>query len=556
VPTLPLRPLGGYRRINLSRIAVAAGLSLWFVFALGTLAKDQRSLFAALLVVPAAILCVRFVSGDRERPTLQYTVRLALILAGALVAAAVVVHKPAMALLVPGMALLTVIANARPAGTTIVLFGMTCMFGTIQSYIPIPLQQLADGVLAALWIGVLWSWFVSGRHGQVNWLQPGLVLVLLFVVISLLEVVAAPHVSPALRSFRVSTWYLMTILLLVFAPWWTAERHLRVLRGILAIAFFVGLYSTFRWITGQSGTEVAYVTSLSQNEFLNGKLRLFGTFTAGKELAAWAAATIPFLLGAGYALRDRWRWVAFGALGLCAIALFGADVRSGLLAVVPATGVVLIMLQGARAFAGRPRLGSALAATVAVALVGIGAFAFTIGGESATSARYKVILSSNPNDFSFATRKVVWANVLRGVHKHPLGTGIGTSGQVQARFGRFWTLGSYSIDNSYLKIAQEQGLPLMALYGAALLLLALGIAVRALSAADEVAAGVGVGAVGTLIALGIYMYANLSIEGLQALNGWILVGFALVALTRVFPRAGPQATTAAAGGRSPELGSA
>jgi O-antigen ligase len=155
----------------------------------------------------------------------------------------------------------------------------------------------------------------------------------------------------------------------------------------------------------------------------------------------------------------------------------------------------------------------------------------TLGGGEETGRRYGAILSPG-GDASVEGRLTKWRSAVDDVDSQPFGHGAGTAGRTQVRFGRFQTIGGLDIDNSYLKVAYEQGLVVLLLWVAGALLLLVALAMRATSAADPARAALGIGACATLVSMLVLFFIGDYIEGLPALAGWILVGLGLGQFTR------------------------
>jgi hypothetical protein len=406
-------------------------------------------------------------------------------------------------------------------------------------------------LLAGLWLGVLWAFAFRARERSL-WLWPGVAFAGVYMVITLWQSIGAENMDVALRAARVSAWYMLAFLLIAIAPWSDDAARARLARGFVVVAGLVGAYATYRWIGGQASTEVDRSVAQSTNEVLNnGNVRLFGSLVTGKQLAFWSAMAIPFCLACALTFKGRWRLAAAGALGLCGVAMFGADVRVALVATVPAILVVFALYQGSRAFTGL-HLGSTLGATLIIALLAVGAFALTLGGESTTGKRYNVLLKDPTSDVAYQERLFKWRTAVRDASAHPLGQGMGTSGQVQKRFGRFVNISNYDVDSSYLKIALEQGFGVMALFVLALGLLLVGLARRSLLALDPLHAALGIGATGTLIVMAVFFYAGTYIEGLPALGGWLIVGLGAAGFVQGSTRPAEQEMPVTAGSPAPE----
>src|SRR5690606_14144310 len=109
----------------------------------------------------------------------------------------------------------------------------------------------------------------------------------------------------------------------------------------------------------------------------------------------------------------------------------------------------------------------------------------------------------------------------------PLGHGLGTGSSQGSMSGRFLQASAINIDNSYLKIAYEQGVIVMALFVAAMLGLLASLAVASLRTRRRAAAAMRFGACGALASMLVSFYTGLYIEAAPVLAGWFIVGLGL-----------------------------
>ena len=298
---------------------------------------------------------------------------------------------------------------------------------------------------------------------------------------------------------------------------------MRIAQGMLVVAGLVGAYATLRWIIGPSGDERELAERMPNN-FLDGELRPIGSLTSTKELAAWCAIVSPFALGCALAFRGTWRWVAAAACALLILAMLAADVRAAAGGRRPGAPRSSWRCSPRRrpSRAGRRPAWSTVA--VMLALVGgVAAFAVTLGGKEESATRYANILTPE-RDPSVQARTFKWRTAIDDIEERPFGNGGGSAGRTQAQRGRFLSVGSIDIDNSYLKIAYEQGFAVMALFGAAFLLLVGGLARRAIVSTDRSRATLAIAACGTGVSMLVLFLAGDYVEGLPALAGWLLVG--------------------------------
>jgi O-antigen ligase len=218
--------------------------------------------------------------------------------------------------------------------------------------------------------------------------------------------------------------------------------------------------------------------------------------------------------------------VAAGAVGVCIAAAFGTDVRAALPAIVAGCGTVIVLNLIADRGQGTA-LAQAVTALVLAITVGAGLFTVVVGDDT---DRYGAILSPS-GDPSYEAHVTKWSATLDELEGHPFGMGLATAGRVQEEGTTpYVTAGSYAIDNSYLKIAFEQGFPVLALFAAGMIALFVGLARRATKVRAGPVRGLAIGAAGTM-ATGLAMFLTGGyIESLAVLFLWIPIGAAIGAL--------------------------
>jgi hypothetical protein len=445
----------------------------------------------------------------------------------AVAAGAAVRQEPMLAPAAVGAVLAGAFAHRWPAATLGGAFAVTGLYGTLDALTPIPGGASVDAALVGLWVAAAWAYLVAGRSQPVR-LWPGAALLALFVGISLLQVLGADDLRTGLRAFHGQAWYIAAALLIAYLPWSAASRR-RAVSGLIAGALLAGLYACLRLATGPApGEETAALAMASNAGFRrSGDLPLIGGLPSPKLLAAWCAATLPFLAGCVVARTGVWRVAAgLGAVTMVA-AIFGSEARLGLVAGVAGVLVVLVLFQlgaGSRT----TRLGPGLIAAGCAAAVVVGGFALVVGDDPEARDRFGALTSPGEID-SVQERQSRWSDAIVQLRETPTGLGIGTAGSVARDGARFTQSFNLQLDNSYLKIALEQG-PLVLVFAAGLLLLVGGLARRALAETVRTEdAMVAAGAAGTAVAFAVLMYGGLFVEGLTALAAWLLIGIGMAA---------------------------
>jgi hypothetical protein len=510
-------------------IAIAPGAA-YFVGVAAFFAGSRSALLIPLLLAPTPLFVYALLQRTPLTSTEKTTLWCCTALFTALVLGFVISVNPFAGLVVVSLAIAAFACARFPVHATAAAFAAAGAFGSTQAFLHVSGQRIVDPLLAGLWFAALWAWLIA-RRGRGAWIWPGTALVGLYLLLSAAEIITSPHPIQAIQSFRATQWYLGAAILVAYAPWPERARP-ALTRALIVMAGLIGAYAAFRWAVGPAASERT-LAERSLNNFLNGKLRPVGSFPTTKELASWSAQTLPFLTGMALASRGRWRLISAAAAIACIVGMLAANVRAGPAAAGAGVIVVVVLYQLANAFSGR-RGASVPVAIGAAAAVAAAAFALTLGGQSDTSQRYSAILHPS-SDPSYQARLIKWRTALNDISAAPLGHGLGTSGNVQARYGRFKTIGSIDVDNSYLKVAYEQGLAVMILVAAAFGLLLFGLARRALATRDPARAGPALAAAGTLAAMLVLFFVGDYIEGLQALGGWILVGLGIAAVSASEP---------------------
>ena len=460
-------------------------------------------------------------------------------LAGAMWAAPYVARQPLVVMALPALLASALAARRWPAAFLIAAFALTGTYGSVTAFTPVPPGQLVDVLLAGLWIGTLGAlWLRRRDHATI--LSPGVIVAVLYLVITVGAIAVAPSLDLGLRAFRASSWYMLAFLIVAYGGWPRPTLD-RLARAIVIVGVVCGAYATFRWAVGAAPQEKALVDPelLKYNQVAN-EDKVQGALTSGHELGFWMAIVLPFYVALAVSWRGVWQLLAALAVPLCAVGLLGSGQRTGILGIAAGISVVIVLTQVARGFRG-PRLGTALAA---MALIGVGAvvaFETVVGDNPEKVQRYKNILDPK-HDYPFQQRVFKWQNAFASVEDHPFGRGLGTGGS-NAHLQRFPGPASDEVDNSYVKIAYEQGVMVMVLFIVGLLLLLATLVRRAIWTRSSQKAAIAIAASGTLASFMACLVGGLYVNRLAALGAWMIVGLGLAQFARVEPEgdAAPEA---------------
>jgi hypothetical protein len=409
----------------------------------------------------------------------------------------------------------------RPAAATVFAVGLSGTYGSIRAFTGLSAALPIDLILAGLWVGLVLT-RIATRSREQNPLWPAFLVIVLYVAVSAIQIAFTTDPHAALFSFRLEGWYLLAIGLIAYAGWDTITYR-RVARGVVLVAGFVGAYASLRFFIGPAAQErtLAINTGGAYN-FVDGKLRDVGSFSGGHALSFWAGMTAPFCLAAALGWRGRWRLVAGAAFPVLVFAVLASKARGGFLGLLVGVVVVLVLYQLARAMPGLHLGSTTLVLVTAAAIVG-GGLAF-VAGSAGQLGRYTHIFSCQ-REISCVYRTEKWDEAMPGIERNLFGHGIGTASADPALRGPAeLTPAVYNLDNSYLKIAWEQGIPVLALFVAGIGLLLARLSWGATRVRDREAAAMGIGAAGTLASGLACFYAEMFVENIQVVGMWVIVG--------------------------------
>lgn len=449
-------------------------------------------------------------------------------------------------LLVPVGAIL---AARHPVPAVLAVFILLGFSGTVLAYTPVSPRPATEFIVLALWGGVVWR-AISGDRPPI-WIWPGVVGPALYVVLTLLTVLLTDPISTGWESYRISILWMSGLLMVALSPW--AREHNRSIGKVLiTVAIAVGAYGVLRFITGPTGEEEALGRTALAGLPQSTELRFYGSQATAQQLALWCSTVAPVVFALVLAWRGRWRLAASIAVGLIGFCLIATEVRTGAVAGVAGLLVVLVLFQLSRAFPGGTRAGATLTAAVAIVVLGVGGFTLTVGQSEDRVDRFLKIL--NPTeDAAYSNRIQRWSDAWPEVTERPLGHGLGNAGVV-ATTQEFTPLTATNLDSSYLKVGLEQGVAMMVLFAAGLLLLGATLARRTVDASDRTGAALGIGACGSLAAMMVMFYAGFYIENLQVLMPWFLIGLGIAQFSIISSGEDEASSSLDGGGGATEAG--
>lgn len=457
----------------------------------------------------------------------------ALAFAGA--AAGIILANRTLALAVPVLFAGAFACSKAPAIPIALAVLFSGMIGTIvANFSALPTQGSADVLLLCLTLAVIGSYLIGRRQRELH-IWPGLAGFTFFGAITAVSIVLSKNVSLGYSSFRQQGWYMLAVTVIAFAPW-SKLTFQRIAKAIVVAGLVVAGFSAFRYATGSTAAETAAARSITSVPYST-PLRFFGTFLSAQELGAWCAVMMPFCTALALTWRGRWRWAAVALLILSVVDLLASDVRTAVAAGVGGVLLAMVLFVLARAFPSGQRAATGLISIVAVIVVGVGAIAVTGAAKSSNESTSSLQALLHPNsDPNYQIRKQRWDAAWKDVTDEPFGHGLGTTGTIASQHGLL-PIGPTPLDSSYLKVGIEQGLVLMILFIAVLVLLVLSLCRYAVVALERQQATFAIGAAGTLAAMMVLFYGSLyASQPSVVVTGWLIVGLGAAGFTTFAPR--------------------
>jgi hypothetical protein len=478
-----------------------------------------------LALFPLTLLAV-----DLSRPhlaiqsDLRWTAGWSALVLAALQFTPFLTRTSAFAIGIPLVLAISLLAARRPAAATVAVASTTAAVGSFEAFLGFSPSTVIDLGLATIWFAVLGRTVVGRPYSFAAW--PAVLGCVMFIGLTAVDMLTAENFSLAYLGFKTTIWYMLVFLAIAYAGW-SRETYRRIALGLAALTVIVAAYGVLRWVIGpaEAERELASITANQINvDPIDKSLRVVGSFQTAHQMAFWAAFMGPFCLAVGLWAEGRWRFLALLAPPLCLTAIIASEVRGPLPGFVVGVILVLAIHQGARAFTG---FKAGVALLVVGSTVALGGGAITLAASDPQRLdRFEAILDP-ASDPTFIKRQLKWEAVLDSVEEHPFGRGLGTGGAPQLTAGETVELAEFNIDNTYLKIAYEQGLFTMLIFIVVVAGLLLSLALASLRTTSRQAAALGMGACGALASVLVSFYTGLFIESLPIVSAWIVVGLGL-----------------------------
>jgi hypothetical protein len=346
-------------------------------------------------------------------------------------------------------------------------------------------------------------------------------------VLSVLQIAQNADLERGVAGFRLFQAYAIAAVagLIAFAP---EDGRLHKTRALLGIGLLVGLYATLRVITGPTGTERAFATSVETVTQYGGVVRGVGSFSSSVGIVSFLTPFAVFGLVLGYVDR-RLRWLAWPVAVLALVGLIGSYGRASLMGVALGLVCACAVLVATADVSARRKL---LAAGLVVLTLAGSYGALRLASEGSPQLRERAGGVLDPlQDRSAKLRFRTWRRTLRATARQPFGHGVGSvGGSIRADQSDVVTT-----DNSFLKVGYEQGIVVGFAFLAALLA-GVVLLVRRLRVADPEQRGLGLAALAGFVAfLGIAVTGEY-VEQPGKLVAWSFLGIAVAMACSRAPR--------------------
>jgi hypothetical protein len=378
---------------------------------------------------------------------------------------------PAFTVCAAAVSAVVVLAVRAPAYGFLLALAVFSAEGWVKAYLarggsPLPLSgvTLGAGVIDLAFIagalGLIVAdhgnelrrvWHRFNRVGRVS-----ATLTAVWLIASAIQIFQSGRLVHGLDGFRLTQGYLLAVpagLLLAAA----AHRRRLVMPLLLLTLSLVSGYAALRTIIGPSAVERAFALSRPGVTQYGNAFRAVGSFSGAVGLASFLVPTGVFGFTLAVASRHYRVWGAV-VFSLALVGIVGSYARAALIALAVGALVALVLSLSVSSLSRRSRVIAVVATSVAL---GVGVASTIVASEASPQTRTRMAAFVHPlRDKSLQIRLSTWKRSLRAVIHHPLGTGLGTVGSASSLEGG----ATVTTDNNYLKVLQEQGILVGALF--------------------------------------------------------------------------------------------
>ncbi len=311
-----------------------------------------------------------------------------------------------------------------------------------------PLGTLMDGMVALF----ILSLFVSQKKNGKDWSMfkgPITAFVLIWIVFNCLEVGNPVAASREAWVYTIRTVAIVMFNYFVFVYYINTKQFIKlVLKFWIALALFAALYAFKQQQVGFFPFEEEYLHSDPGIElllFIGGVWRKFSIFSDPVAFA-YNMVTVSFMCVAVYPIqKTRWKKIiTFCLICFFLLVMLYSGTR-GAYVLVPVTFLLLAIL----------KFNKKVLITMLVGL-GLGAALIVMPTNNQTIYRFQTAFKPS-EDASFNLRKINQKRIQPFILSHPIGGGLGSTGEWGKRFSPGTYLSNFPPDSGYVRVAVEQG---------------------------------------------------------------------------------------------------
>ncbi|MFL5781316.1 MAG: O-antigen ligase family protein [Thermoleophilaceae bacterium] len=401
-------------------------------------------------------------------------------LLAAIATVAVFAQWPATSTVLALVATTIVLARYAPAAGLAIAALMMAFEGSIKLLLtleptPVPVSARAFGAAAidvALFASIAGVVIADGlRTPRLFWKRATgierivIALLGLWLAASVIQIAQGGDLSRGFAGFRLFQAYTLLALATAVAFTPRGTKPPPSARAVLLLAVPVTAYAAFRVVTGPSHAELEMARSFQTVTAYGGVVRAVGSFTSAVGMASFLTPLVPFGLVYGW-LVPRARRLAWTVAVMAIVGIVGSYSRAALLGMALGLLCMLVVLVTTADVPLRRKL-----ATAGLVAAILGA---TYGGvQAATQASPRLAERARGiihplRDKSVQLRFDNWGGRFDAIAHQPLGHGVGSAGAASLE-STTDPRKRVITDNTFIKVVYEQGIPIGALFLAAVL---------------------------------------------------------------------------------------
>lgn len=325
----------------------------------------------------------------------------------------------------------------------------------ILRFIDLPLGTVLDGMVAMLFLGFLWT--VVTKKFSLDLKNPLSIMVMIWIVYNMLELVNPFAASTEAWIYTIRAIALTMLLYFVTIQIFSDYNRVKIFIAVwLTLAFMLAAYGIYQEFNGLSKVEEAWARATTARfELLYnwGRFRKFSFFPDPTNFGVTCAYTGVFctILAIGNKVKWFYRIVLFAAGGMMFFAMVFSGTRTAY--VMPVAGLIFYVCLNF----------NWKVVTVFGIVFGMGAGVIlspikSLGPLDANSLERIRSAFMPGDDPSFQVRLKNQRFIQPYIQTHPLGGGLGSTGEWGKRFSPWSPLSQFPPDSGFVKIGVEQGL--------------------------------------------------------------------------------------------------